>query len=77
MKHSPTNHLGFEFVRISELPIHQAGELLQWIPRNLIQSIKIDSQEWKDCVPYADYDFWFDFHFEYQQNKAEDLEFEI
>ena len=65
---------GFKFVRISDLPAHQAMLFSGWTLQTGDLKVPVDfSADKKDIVSYEDYDFWFDYHYLPEKDMDEQL----
>lgn len=69
----PINLQDMEIVRLSRLPIGQAGKLLKWLPAGSIFNVRTQAGVFDDCVSYHDYLSWYEeFH---QKNESVNFSF--
>ena len=55
-----SKYKGIEYIRISELPKDQSGQIVEWLSKGQVIKILTKEQLMEDCVQYADYSYWFD-----------------
>ncbi len=77
MKTPSTYFQGLEYILIANLPFSQRIDFLCWLPKGALKTLQIDSEQPYECAPYADYEFWLDFHFPFIQSRQVDFDFEI
>ncbi len=59
-KAQPQYHLDIEFVRLSILPFQQYQRFVSWISPLSIFNLDVNGEILDDCVPYSDYDCWYE-----------------
>lgn len=62
MKRHPHYHQGIEYIRLSLLPFQQYSKFLSWISPLSIFKLNVDNEVLDDCVPYSEYDYWYEMH---------------
>ena len=56
----PEQHLGIEYIRLSNLPFDQMINLKNWLSDFGVFTIDAQEGTIPNCVHYEDYEFWFD-----------------
>ena len=60
IKIQPYVHHGFEYIRISELPLIQHFSFKKWVSPSRIFELETEEKMASDCVAYGEYEFWFE-----------------